>query len=76
MTDKLRAELPTMLSGHKDIVSALEKLVAAAVAENKPGIARFAEKLRLHAESEEQVSYPAASLAALRLAAAVERHSS
>lgn len=65
LTDRLRAELPTMLSEHKDIVSALEKLVAAAVAENKPEIARFAQKLRLHAETEEQVSYPAALLIGL-----------
>ena len=44
MTDKLEAELPTMLSEHKDIVAA------------------FAEKLMLHAQSEEQVAYPTALL--------------
>ncbi len=65
LTDRLRAELPTMLSEHKDVVFALERLIAAAVAENKPEAARFAEKLQLHAETEEQVSYPAALLIGL-----------
>jgi hypothetical protein len=58
MTDKLEAELPTMLSEHKDIVAALKKLIDAAKAENKPDIVHFAEKLMLHAQTEEQVSYP------------------
>ena len=62
MTDKLEAELPTMLSEHKDIVEALKKLLEAATAENQPDIVHFAEKLMLHAQTEEQVSYPAALL--------------
>lgn len=62
MTDKLEAELPTMLSEHKDIVAALKKLVEAAKAESKPDVVQFAEKLMLHAETEERVSYPAAIL--------------
>ena len=62
MTDKLEAELPTMLSEHKDIVTALRRLIEAAIAENKPDIVRFAEKLMLHAQTEEQVSYPTSLL--------------
>jgi hypothetical protein len=62
MRDKLEGELPGMLSEHKDIVAALEKLIEAAVAEKKPEEARFAEKLALHAQTEEQVAYPAAIL--------------
>jgi len=62
MTDKLEAELPQMLAEHKQIVAALEKLVAAAKAEKKPEAADFAEKLMLHAQTEEQVAYPAALL--------------
>ena len=62
MTDKLEAELPTMLSEHKDIVVALEKLIAAARAENKLNVVHFAEKLMLHAQTEEQVSYPTSLL--------------
>jgi hypothetical protein len=62
MTDKLEAELPTMLSEHKDIVAALTKLIEAARTENKPNIVHFAEKLMLHAQTEEQVAYPTALL--------------
>ena len=62
MTDKLDAELPTMLSEHKDIVAALKKLTEAAKAENKPDIVHFAEKLMLHAQTEEQAAYPTALL--------------
>lgn len=62
MTDKLEAELPTMLSEHQDIVAALKKLIEAASAENKPDVVQFAEKLMLHAQAEEQVAYPTALL--------------
>ena len=62
MTDKLEAELPTMLSEHKDIVAALTKLIEAARTENKPDVVHFAEKLMLHAQTEEQVAYPTALL--------------
>jgi hypothetical protein len=62
MTDKLEAELPTMLSEHKDIVAALKKLTEAARAESKPDIVHFAEKLMLHAQTEELVSYPTSLL--------------
>jgi hypothetical protein len=61
-TDKLEAELPQMLAEHKAVVAALEALVDAAKAENKPDAAQLAEKLILHAQTEEQVSYPAALL--------------
>jgi len=62
LTDKLEAELPTMLAEHKGIVAALTKLSDAARAESKHDIVRFAEKLKLHAETEEQVAYPTALL--------------
>ena len=62
MTDTLKAELPQMLEEHKAIVAALEKLRAAGKQEKKPEVARFAEKLILHAQTEEQVSYPTAIL--------------
>lgn len=62
MTDRLEAELPTMLSEHRAIVAALNTLVEAAQTEGKQDVARFAEKLKLHAETEEQVSYPTALL--------------
>ena len=62
MTDKLRAELPQMLAEHKAVVGALRRLAAAAKQEKKPGAARFADALKRHALSEEQILYPAAIL--------------
>lgn len=62
MTDRLKAELPKMLEEHKVVVVALKDLIAAAEAEKKPEHGRFAEKLMLHAQTEEEVLYPAAIL--------------
>ena len=62
MTDTLKDELPQMLEEHKAIIAALEKLKEAARQEGKPEVAHFAEKLVLHAQTEEQVSYPTAIL--------------
>ena len=62
MTDTLAAELPQMLAEHKQIVAALEKLIAAAKAEQHSDVVTFAEKLMLHALAEEQVAYPTALL--------------
>jgi hypothetical protein len=62
MTDRLRTELPQMLAEHKTIVAALHQLVDAAKRENQMEYARFAEKLMLHAETEEEVFYPTAIL--------------
>ncbi|HET9646171.1 MAG TPA: hemerythrin domain-containing protein [Burkholderiaceae bacterium] len=62
LTDRLSAELPTMLAEHKTIVSALERLAEAARRTERSDIVQFARKLILHAETEEQVMYPAALL--------------
>jgi hypothetical protein len=62
LTDRLKADLPEMVSEHQAVVAALEDLRAAAAAENKPEFGRFAEKLVLHARTEEMVFYPAAIL--------------
>jgi hemerythrin HHE cation binding domain-containing protein len=62
MTDRLKADLPHMLAEHQDVVASLEALAQAGRAEKQPDAVRFAEKLRLHAEFEEQVLYPAAIL--------------
>jgi hypothetical protein len=62
MTEKLKADLPAMLKEHKAIVAALESLVFAAKAENKPEYEHFAEKLMLHAQTEEEVLYPTSIL--------------
>lgn len=71
MTDKLEAELPHMLAEHKDIVTALQRLVEAAKAEDKPEYVHFAEKLMAHARTEEEVSYPTALLVGRYLKAAL-----
>jgi hypothetical protein len=62
MTDKLKAELPKMLGEHKAIVAALDNLVKVAKQENQPEYVAFAEKLKLHAKTEEEVTYPTALL--------------
>lgn len=62
MTDRLKRDLPEMLTEHRMVVAALEKLAEAGKAEVRADAERFAEKLRLHAETEEQVLYPAAIL--------------
>jgi hypothetical protein len=65
LTDKLKAEMATMLSEHRDIVAALQKLKDAATAENKPAGVEFAEHLTAHAQTEEEITYPTALLIGL-----------
>ncbi len=62
LTRRLKAELPKMLAEHEQIVGALDRLRNAARAAARPDLERFAEALVLHAQSEEQVMYPAAIL--------------
>lgn len=62
LTRRLRAELPAMLAEHERIVAALEKLRAAARGAELAEYERFADALVLHAQTEEQVLYPAAIL--------------
>jgi hypothetical protein len=62
MTDRLKKDLPQMLAEHRQIVGALDQLATAGRLESRTDAERFAEKLRMHAETEEQVLYPAAIL--------------
>ncbi len=62
MTDRLKSEHNQMLEEHKTVVAALKNLIDAAMEENKMEYVRFAEKLTLHAQNEEEVLYPAAIL--------------
>jgi len=64
MADRLRAELNQMLKEHREIVARLKILTAAALKENKLEYVQFAEKLTLHAQTEEEVLYPAVILVA------------
>jgi|SRR5208337_196939 len=62
MTDKLKSDLSLMLHEHKAVIAALHKLMVAAENVRRPEIIHFAEKLKLHAQTEEEVLYPAAIL--------------
>src|SRR5688572_4004374 len=62
MTDALRKELPGMLQEHTRIRAATEKLRTAARNEKASAYEQFAEDLAAHAQSEEEVLYPAAIL--------------
>lgn len=62
LTDKLKQELVQMLAEHKSIVAALEVLSAAAKKAGKMEYVAFSKDLMLHAQTEEEVSYPTAIL--------------
>ncbi len=62
MTERLKADLPHMIEEHNGIVIALDNLIEVAKKENKTQFVEFAEKLKLHARTEEQVLYPTAIL--------------
>jgi hypothetical protein len=62
MSDRLKQNLPHMLEEHRSIVVALKTLIEAAQKENKPAYIQFANKLMLHAQTEEEVTYPTAIL--------------
>ena len=62
MTDALRRELPNMLEEHKRIHGAVDQLRAAARSESCARTERLADALALHAQTEEEVLYPAAIL--------------
>lgn len=61
-TERLKAEFAQLVREHDEIVRALQALILTAKADQKPDIVRFAEQLVLHAETEEEVLYPAAIL--------------
>lgn len=62
LTDKLKSNLSQMLAEHQSIVVALEKLSAAAKKVGKTEYVEFSEALKLHAQTEEEVTYPTAIL--------------
>jgi hemerythrin len=62
LTDILKTGLRQMLEEHKAIVTALNNLSEIAKKENKEEYVRFAKKLISHAQTEEEVLYPAAIL--------------
>jgi hypothetical protein len=62
MTSALRVEMPQMLEQHKGIRAAVAELLAAARAEGAEAEVELAQELALHAQTEEEVLYPAALL--------------
>lgn len=73
MTGSLRRELPQMLDEHKRIRTAVESLRAAAQAEHAMRYEQLAAQLALHAQSEEEVLYPAAVLVGEVIRAQIKR---
>lgn len=62
LTDSLRAELPRMLREHQAIHAATVRLREVARTHRNQPAQRLADQLILHAQSEEQMMYPAALL--------------
>lgn len=58
LAKRLHEQLPDLLAERHAIVAALEELMAAAEAEGHAELVGRAERLMLHEETEEQVSYP------------------
>ena len=61
--ERFRPEYENMLREHLDIVAALEKLEAAARKAKKGDVLKFAHRLKLHARTEEDLTYPAVLMA-------------
>ncbi len=62
MTDELKKDLGHMLHEHKAIVIQLHRLMEDAKSERRDEYVHLAERLMLHARTEEEVLYPAAIL--------------
>lgn len=62
MSDSLGLELPKMLEEHNQIRAAVERLRQAAISARVAKYQRLADQLALHAQTEEEVLYPAAIL--------------
>ncbi len=62
MTERLKLELPQILKEHDMIKAAIQKLISASKVENKPEYEELGKKMILHAQTEEEVLYPAAIL--------------
>ena len=61
-TEIMKSEFPRMLEEHKSIVASLQKLLQVSTAEGHVGYARLAQRLILHAQTEEEIFYPASIL--------------
>jgi len=59
LADKFKAEYQKMLQEHAEIVKALDELDKVARQARKRNVTDFARKLKLHAKTEEDLTYPA-----------------
>jgi hypothetical protein len=59
---RLKEELPLMIEEHRAIKGALAQLETLAAEDGKTEIVDFAQRLALHARTEEEILYPAAIL--------------
>lgn len=71
MARQLKQELAAMLDEHRQIVGALSKMRAAAQAAGRGEYVHFTDALVLHAQTEEEVLYPAAILVGEKVAQAL-----
>lgn len=62
MAEKLRSGLRQIHGEHRELVAGLKSLAEAAKEEGKTDYVRFAERLTLHIQEEEEVLYPAVLL--------------
>ncbi len=60
LCDRFKTEYPRMLKEHVDIVKALDDLEKAARSDGRRRVVVFVEKLKMHAKTEEALTYPAA----------------
>jgi GTP-binding protein EngB required for normal cell division len=63
LADKFKLEYERMLQEHVEIVKALDQLDKVAKKAKKKSVVEFARKLKLHAKTEEDLTYPAVLMA-------------
>jgi hypothetical protein len=61
--ERFRPEYENMLKEHAEIITALEKLEVAARKTKNRSVLKFAHRLKLHAKTEEVLTYPAVLMA-------------
>jgi len=59
LSEKFKTEYQRMLQEHVEIVKALHELEKAAKTAKKASVVNFVRKLKLHARTEEDLTYPA-----------------
>lgn len=58
VAETLRADLPQIRREHRDLVAGLKKLAEVAMEDEETDYVRFAERLILHIQEENEVLYP------------------